>query len=79
MTKKKLIIEIQFDEVTDEFDEEFTYLVPHTIKRHKGTTLTEGEMDSLGDSVAQTDRWQVDRWIDIQQVLSGVKKVRFNH
>lgn len=77
--KKKLVIEIIFDEITEEYtdpEDNYTYLEVKEIRRGKKTTLTEGEMDSLGEEVGQSDRWQVDRWIDIQEVLGGRKSVK---
>lgn len=70
--QKKIVVEILFEEITE--DEDYTYLEVTEIRRGKKTTLTEAEMDSLGESVAQTDEWQVDRWIDIQAILGGYKK-----
>lgn len=73
--KKRLVIEFVFDEVREFEDEDWTTLELRKIAR-VSTDLTEGQLDALGEGVAQTDQWQVDNWIAIQQVLSGVKKVK---
>lgn len=75
MAKRKLVIEIIFEEDFYE-DEEYTHLEVIEIRRGKKTDLTEDELDGLGESVAQTDFWQVDRWNDIQEVLGGRKSVK---
>lgn len=68
---KKLVIELIFNE---EEEDGYTHLTPVKVVRHPDTTFTEEEMSNLGDSIAQTDRWQVDNWIAIQAVLSGSEK-----
>lgn len=70
---KKLVIEIIFDEVTED---DYTYLEVTEIRRGKKSELTDGEFRNLGENVGQSDEWQVDRWIDIQQVLGGAKSVK---
>lgn len=72
--KKKLVIEIIFEEKIE--DEDYTSLNVTEIRRGKKTTLTEGQMHELGEDVGQSDTWQVDRWIDIQEVLAGRKSVK---
>ena len=72
--KKKLVVEIIFEEITE--DDDYTYLEVTEVRRGKESNLTEGEMGALGEDVAQSDEWQVDRWIDIQAVLGGRKKVK---
>lgn len=38
---------------------------------HRNTDMDDDELTTLGESVAQTDKWQVDHWVDIQQLLGG--------
>lgn len=72
--KKKMVVEIIFKEIVE--DEDYTRLEIVEIRRGKKSNLTDGEMLSLGEGVAQSDEWQVDRWIDIQEVLGGTKSVK---
>lgn len=76
MTKKKLVLEFTFKEQQDTYDPEYTYLELTKIERTG--TLEDWEIDSLGEEIGQTDRWQVNRWIDIQRLLgdSDTKKVK---
>mgnify|MGYP000370160620 CR=1 FL=1 len=79
MTKKKLVIELVFDEIIEDEDfDPWTRLELTKIKRLDSTTLTDGQIDRLGEEIGQTDRWQVDNWILLQQVLgeSDTKSVK---
>lgn len=69
MTHKRLVLEFVFEETPDEFDEGYTSLELRSIARTY-SDLDEGELNSLGEDVAQSDTWQVDRWIDIQHALT---------
>lgn len=69
--KRKLVLEFVFEEEPDKYDEEYIILTPKHVKLHKDTDLDPGELDSLGEHIAQTDRWQVDNWNAIQLVMSG--------
>lgn len=71
--KKHLTIDFVFDEVVE--DEDYTHLDLRTIKVVH-SDLSTGERTGLGEEVGQTDRWQIDRWIDIQEVLGGKDKVK---
>ena len=72
---KKITVEIEFEEMPE--DDGWVELVPSVIRRVQ-SDLTDSQIDSLGESIAQTDTWQVDRWIDLQTVLgnSNVKEVK---
>lgn len=67
MAKKKLILEFTFEEV----QEDVAHLKPKHVKLHQSTTLTDMELDALGEEIGQTDRWQVDNWNAIQSVMGG--------
>jgi hypothetical protein len=67
MAKKKIIIELEFDEVTEY---EYTALNLTSITRTH-SDLDADELNALGESVAQSDYWQVDRWLDIQRIIGG--------
>lgn len=66
MSKKKIVLEFVFRE---EQDEEWTYLKLDKIKRTR-CDLNRDELTSLGEDMAQSDRWQIDGWIQIQDLLS---------
>lgn len=73
MTKKRVLLEFVFDERPDEFDPESIVAYPVKVRLHS-SELTDGQLDALGEEIAQTDRWQVDNWIAIQSVLGGETK-----
>lgn len=77
MSKKRLVLEFTFKEKQDEGYEDWTYLDLVKIERTH-SDLSDSQIDSLGEDVAQTDEWQINRWIDIQTVLgnSSTKKVK---
>ena len=68
---KQITIKLTFDEVVE--DEDYTDLVLKKIER-TSTDFTDAEIDALGERIAQTDRWQVDNWIDIQTVLGDADR-----
>lgn len=68
MVQKQLQLTFSFDQVA-EFLDEAPYLELVSIER--STDLSDSELESLGDSVAQTDRWQVEIWQKIQELLSN--------
>lgn len=68
---KRVVISIEFDTV---IADDYESLEAVRVLRHDDTTLTEGELGSLGEQVAQSDRWQVDNWNAIQTVLSGARE-----
>jgi len=72
---KKLIIEIEFEERVE--DEEYTSLNPVAIRRTH-SDLTDAQIDALGETIGQSDTWQVDRWMDLQRVLGDaeIKEVK---
>lgn len=63
---KTLTLTFVFTEKEDYGD---TYLDLDRIERE--TDLTDGEISALGEEVGQTDRWQVERWLDIQDLLGN--------
>ena len=68
--KKRLVLEFEFEiEQEDEYDWE--HLVPVRVFRHPDTNLDASEMDALGEEVGQSDRWQIENWNAIQQVMGG--------
>lgn len=69
---RRLVISLEFDVVEE--DDGYQSLEAARVIRHPDTTLTEGELDRLGDDVAQTDQWQVENWNAIQRVLSGQRE-----
>jgi len=75
--KKRIVLEFVFDEVEDDVDPDWVRLDLVKIERTH-SDLTDDQLSSLGEEVAQTDRWQVSIWNDISEVLGGdVKKVRY--
>ena len=70
MTTKKITLEFTFEEVQNEYDPEYTTLELVLIERTR-SDLSPGELDYLGNRVAQSNDWQVDRWIDIQNALAS--------
>lgn len=71
--KKKVIVEIEFDEWVEEYEGEdpWAYYEPSAVRLHPDTDMDEGQLDSLGETVAQTDFWQVDMWNNIASVIGG--------
>jgi len=66
--QKKIVLEFVFEETVDEDDWAELELV--SIARTH-SDLSDDELDGLGESIAQTDSWQVDHWNEIQLVLGG--------
>jgi len=70
MTQKKIVVEFVFDiEVEDDWE--------NPVIREIGlveTDFSEGELEGIGETIAQTDHWQVDVWNNIQTVLGGESK-----
>lgn len=66
MVTRQLQLTFSFEE-TVEFPDEPAQLELKSISR--STDLTAAQIESLGDSVAQTDRWQVEIWAKIQELL----------
>lgn len=77
MSTRKIVLEFTFQEVVDEDYYEHLELV--SIERTRSDLYPE-EIDALGEEIGQTDKWQVDRWIDIQSVLgsSNTTSVRYD-
>lgn len=70
MVKKKLLIEITFEE-EHEFLDEDPYLKLKKMKVHpKSDILTDSESQTIGEHMAQSDWWQVNFWIDLQEIIS---------
>lgn len=71
--KRKIVLEFTFKDDEDDYPELVRIERTHS-------DLTDGEIDNLGEDIAQSDYWQVYRWIDIQTVLgnSGQTKVKFS-
>lgn len=70
---KKIVLEFIFDEKVDSVWPDYTELVLGEINVVE-STLTEGERSGLGEEIAQTDEWQVNRWINIQNALGGTDR-----
>lgn len=66
MATRKLVLEFEFEE---EIEDDWVHLQPIKVTR----THSDPEIDinGLGEEIAQSDRWQVDNWIAIQQVLGN--------
>lgn len=76
MSLRKIVIELTFEDVVyDEDDIELTLIAMERVR----CDLEDKELDSLGESIAQTDTWQLDRWNDLQQVLgsSSTRKISY--
>lgn len=69
--KKTVTIELVFEGEIEEWDNETysSYDLSEVSIVH--SDLTESELSSLGESIAQTDSWQVDHMNGIASVLSG--------
>jgi hypothetical protein len=66
--RKKIVIEFEFEEIQE--DEDYSYLELASIARTH-SDLNAKELNNLGETVAQSDRWQVDIWMDVQRMLGG--------
>lgn len=76
MSLRKIVIELTFEDVVyDEDDIELTLIAMERVH----SDLKDQELDSLGESIAQTDKWQLDRWNDLQQILgsSSTRKISY--
>lgn len=72
MSTKYLTLTFVFEEESDtygDFDDRQTDVWLECKGVDRETNLTDRDLKNLGDEVAQSDRWQVDRWIDIQRLL----------
>lgn len=68
--------EKRFVSVTLEFEYREDPVFPEDVYlelsgMHRDTDMNDDELTTLGESVAQTDRWQVEHWSDIQRLLGG--------
>jgi hypothetical protein len=73
MATKKVVIEFEFEEIQEDPEDDWTELKLISIRRSH-SDLTKDELDQLGETIGQSDSWQVDRWMDIQDVLGGTRK-----
>lgn len=71
MAKKKIVIEIEFEEETEDFgDESWSSYQPKKVSLHPDTTMTKDEMEETGERLAQMDSWH-ECWDDLQWVIFG--------
>lgn len=66
MPSKFIAVCFEFNEVQEHPDE------PPSLELEgmwRDTDMAPHEIDALGESVAQSDYWQVERWLDIQTLL----------
>lgn len=72
MATRKLVLEFEFEEeIEDEgTEEEWAHLQPTKVTRiHSDPEI---DINGLGEEIAQSDFWQVDNWISIQNVLGDL-------
>jgi hypothetical protein len=68
--QKKIVVEFVFDiEVEDDWENPVISEIGLV-----STDFTEDELSGIGETIAQTDHWQVDVWNSIQTVLGGDSK-----
>lgn len=66
----KVIIEVEFDRVKDEFDEDYEYLDNERITV-RGEDITSSEMGGIAESWAQSDWFYTDFTADVIRGLDG--------
>lgn len=70
--KRFVSVTLEFEYREDPHWPEYAYL--ELSGMHRNTDMDDDELTTLGESVAQTDKWQVDHWGDIQRLLGGVRE-----
>lgn len=74
MSSKYLTLTFVFEEESDtygDFDDRQTEVWLECKGVDRDTNLTDDQLESLGEEIAQSDRWQIDRWNDIQNVMTS--------
>lgn len=67
---KTVVLTLEFENLEPDGDG-YSEMEPIRVYLDPATTMTSDELSALGESVGQSDRWQVDNWIAIQNVLGG--------
>ena len=73
MTTKHITLTFTFE---GEWEDDYLDLDLKTINRE--TDLTDAQIDALGEVIGQSDRWQIDHWIDIQTALGDSRTSHVN-
>lgn len=61
----------------DYFDEDEMSL--ELVAMRRSTDMSDNEIDSLGERIGQSDKWQVTHWNHIQSLLGNSSVARVNY
>ena len=74
MAKKKLVVEILFEEVQDEFEDDYTYLEFDSMRMdQEASTVSPHELDAVAEGWGQSDWYSVGFNNAFLRVLDGVE------
>lgn len=72
MAQRHVLLDFTFEDLDEYGDGDVSPTLTKIERTH--SDLDRSELSGLGEEIAQTDKWQVDRWQDIQAVLGGSRE-----